>query len=116
MHWAPRGMHNTSAECYHLFESEIEFKVRDRLLCIFLNRETVCVQAVSLYTVNRDMQVVVVVVAVVVEVEVVVYSSSSSSSVVVVAVVVVVVVRGNLYLELRKRPCRIATLIVNYTK
>ena len=28
MHWAPHGMHKTSAECYHLFESEIEFEVR----------------------------------------------------------------------------------------
>ena len=56
MHWAPREMHNTSAECHHLFESEIEFEVKDHLLCIFLNQETVNVQAVSLNTVNTDMQ------------------------------------------------------------
>ena len=39
MHWAPHGMHKTSAECYHLFESEIEFEVKDHLLCIFLNQK-----------------------------------------------------------------------------
>ena len=51
MHWAPRGMHNTSAECHHLFKSEIEFEVKDHLLCIFLNQK-----AVNQKAVNTDMK------------------------------------------------------------